>query len=168
MSQFTEALVRIVRAEIGVHEDGESNTGARVNEYKSTTRLPAYENWPWCAAFVDWGVYRALLASDIPQTATFRRPTTAGAWDLIRWSLAQDGTTKTMRRPGRDIQPGDIVVYEFSHCGIAVSTCDDTGHFLAVEGNTSAGVDGSQRNGGGVHQRTRRSNQVKARIRFTV
>lgn len=168
MTPFVETLIRIARAEIGVREDGDTNTGLRVNEYKSATRLPPTENWPWCAAFVGWCVARAMSATDVSQTATFRRPSTAGAWDLIRWSLAQDGTTQTKRRPGRDIQPGDIVVFEFSHCGIAVSACDDTGHFLTVEGNTSAGDGGSQRDGGGVHQRTRRSNQVRARIRFTV
>lgn len=168
MSKFTESLIRIARAEIGVHEDGDTNTGARVNEYKSSTRLSPYENWAWCAAFVVWCIYRALIAAHIRQTAAFRRPTTAGAWDLIRWSLAQDASTDTLRNPGRDIQPGDIVVYEFSHCGIVVSECDETGHFLAVEGNTSVGDSGSQRDGGGVHQRTRRSHMVKARIRFTV
>lgn len=169
MSQFTEAIVRAARAEIGVHEDGDTNTGARVNEYKSATRLPPAEGWPWCAAFVCWVVREALRASGTAkETSTFHRPTTAGAWDLIRWSLAQDASTQTLRRLGRDIEPGDIIVYEFSHCGIAVSACDDTGHFLTVEGNTSVGDGGSQCDGGGVHQRTRRSNQAKARIRFTV
>ena len=168
MSKLTASIVRFAKAEIGVHEDGDSNTGKRVNEYKSATRLNPYESWPWCAAFIDWVLYRAFIDADIEQDAAFRRPTTAGAWDLIRWSLAQDKRTQTLRNPGRDIQPGDLIVYEFSHCGIAVSSCDETGHFLAVEGNTSVGTAGSQRDGGGVHQRTRRSNQVKARIRFMI
>lgn len=161
-------IVRIATAEIGVHEDGDTNTGERCNEYKSATRLPPEESWKWCAAFVDWVVMKALKSCGVTETATFRRPTTAGAWDLILWSLAQDSTTQTRRNPWRDIAPGDLIVFNFHHCGIAVSGCDYTGHFKTVEGNTSSGESGSQRDGGGVHQRLRRSSQVKARIRFMV
>ena len=168
MSQFTDEIIRIAKAEIGVHEDGDSNTGKRVNQYKAATNLSSTESWAWCAAFVDWCVMWALQNCAIPETLKFRRPTTAGAWDLITWSLAQDASTATTRNPMRDIQPGDLIIFNFHHCAIATSTCDETGHFQTIEGNTSVGDSGSQRDGGGVHARWRRSSQVKARIRFTV
>lgn len=168
MSKLAKEIVRIATGEIGVHEDGDSNTGKRVNEYKAATNLPPKESWPWCAAFVDWVVMWAMQNTATPETLKFRRPTTAGAWALILWSLAQDKSTQTKRNPHRDILPGDIIVFNFSHCGIAVSDCDDTGHFQTIEGNTSKGDGGSQRDGGGVHKRWRRSSQVRARIRFTI
>ena len=168
MSKFTETLVRIATLEIGVVEEGTTNTGKRVNEYKAATKLPPAEEWPWCAAFICWLVKQALTATGTPETATFRRPTTAAAWGLELWSLAQDNSTRTKRRPHRDIEAGDIIVFSFSHCGIAVSAPDDTGHFQTIEGNTSKGDGGSQRDGGGVHMRWRRTTQVRSRIRFEV
>ncbi len=161
-------LVRIASQEIGVHEDGDSNTGQRVNLYKAATNLPPAESWPWCAAFVGWCVREAMVSAGLSKTATFARPRTAGAWDLIRWSLAQDNSTKTIRDPGKDIRPGDIIVFNFHHCGIATSTATESGFFVTTEGNTSPGDGGSQRDGGGVHSRRRHSSQVKAVIRFTV
>jgi hypothetical protein len=161
-------LVRIANREIGVHEDGDSNTGQRVNLYKAATNLPAAESWPWCAAFICWIVREAMIAAGVATTATFDRPRTASAWDLIRWSLAQDASTKTIRDPGKDIRPGDLIIFTFSHCGLATSAPTSSGFFTSTEGNTSPGDGGSQRDGGGVHSRRRHISQVKAVIRFTV
>lgn len=165
MAKLPSQMVRIGTAEIGTAEINFSNCGPRVDEYKAATSLDPKGGWPWCAAFVCWVVREAMRAAGIPETPTFKRPTTAGAWALINWSLAQDLSTWTRKTPGRDILPGDIIVYTFSHCGIAVTEPDNTGHFEAVEGNTDPA---GSREGGAVMRRTRRSNQVRARIRFRV
>lgn len=164
-------LIRIANLEIGVHEDGDTNTGKRVNLYKAAASdcdLAPTASWAWCAAFVDWCVREALLAANVTTTATFKRPTTAGAWDLIAWSLAQDNSTQTIREPGKNIRAGDIIVFNFHHCGIATSAATESGFFVTTEGNTSPGDGGSQRDGGGVHSRRRHVSQVKAVIRFQV
>lgn len=158
-------LIQIALREQGVSETGHTNCGPRVNEYKAATTLPAAESWPWCAAFVCWCVQEALRALGLKETPTFKRPTTASAFNLINWSRAQDNTTATKMRPGSDIRPGDIVIYEFSHTGIALSVPDKAGKFFAIEGNTDAA---GSREGGMVAKKSRRTDQVRARIRFTI
>lgn len=154
-------IVKLAKAEVGVEEVNGSNCGPRVNQYKAATTLPATEAWPWCAAFVDWCVREAMHGG----TYTFKRPTTAGAWDLENWSKAQDSSTNTRKPAGNDIKPGDIVIYRFSHVGIATSVPDSDGYIRTVEGNTdSAG----SREGGGVFAKNRKVSSVRSRIRFTV
>lgn len=154
-------LVTIARAEVGVEEVNGSNAGPRVNEYKGATNLPATESWPWCAAFVCWCLREAMKGG----TYTFKRPTTAGAWDFENWSLAQDNSTNTKKPVMEDIKAGDIVIFRFSHIGIAISSPDFDGFIQTVEGNTdSAG----SREGGGVFQKNRKLSQIRSRIRFTV
>lgn len=166
MSTIAKYIVPIAIAEVGVTEIRGTNCGPRVNQYKAATNLPADEPWPWCAAFVDWCVREAMLKGKVPETAKFKRPTTAGAWDLENWSKRQDNSTQTKRDPGCDIKAGDIVIYRFSHVGIAIEDANkETGTVVCAEGNTdSAG----SREGGGVFRKVRSLSKVKSRIRFTV
>ena len=154
-------IVRIARAEIGVEELGNTNCGPRVNEYKSATWLDPEQAWPWCAAFIDWTIMKAMETGG---PYTFERPQTAGAWSLEDWSLEQDKSTNTKRNPGKDIKSGDIVIFKFSHVGFAVGAPRDE-MFASVEGNTDAG---GSREGQGVFLKVRKLSQIKTRIRFTV
>jgi len=167
MSQFTDTLVQIARAEIGVRESPKnSNRGPRVDIYKAATWLPAELAWPWCAAFVCWAFREAMTQCGVKETTTFKRPRTAGAWDFINWSLAQDSSTTTNRAPkAKDIAAGDIIVFNFSHIGIAASSADAKGNFKTVEGNTD---ESGSREGGGVYFKTRNISTVKARIRVNL
>lgn len=165
MSLLASKIVEIARREIGVEEVNGTNCGPRVNEYKAATNLPPLESWPWCAAFVCWLVRQAMAATGIKETATFKRPRTASAWGFEGWSLAQDRTTQT-RKPHRgDIQPGDIVVFTFSHIGIATSAPDAEGYVQTIEGNTDG--QGS-REGGAVLAKRRHVSRIRSRIRFSV
>jgi hypothetical protein len=165
MSLIASKIIELARREIGVEEVNGSNCGPRVNEYKAATWLPADKSWPWCAAFVCWLVREAMAATGIKETATFKRPRTAGAWDFENWSLEQDGTTQT-RKPHRgDIQAGDIVVFTFSHIGIATSSPDAEGFVHTIEGNTDG--QGS-REGGAVLAKKRHVSRIRSRIRFTI
>ena len=159
------ALVNIATAEVGTEEIDGTNCGPRVNEYKRATNLPATEPWPWCAAFICWCVRGALRLTKTAETETFKRPTTAGAWDFANWSKRQDASTQTRSNFGSDIQPGDIVIFKFSHIGLATSTPNDSGFIATVEGNTDG--EGS-REGGAVLKKTRHLSKIKTRIRFTV
>ena len=153
-------LISLALGEIGVEEINGSNCGPRVNEYKAATDLTPTVAWPWCAAFICWLVREAMKDGKY----TFARPTTAGAWDFRNWSLAQDNSTQTLDRPGADILPGDIVIFTFSHIGLAVGK-PSGGTVETIEGNTD--VAGS-REGGGVFRKTRKLSLIKCRIRFTV
>lgn len=154
-------IVKIAKSQIGVEEVDGSNAGPVVNLYKAATTLPAKQSWPWCAAFVCWVVKQAMG----DRKYSFKRPTTAGAWDFENWSRAQDDSTNTKKPAGSDIRPGDIVVFKFSHIGFAVTAPDSDGYIKTVEGNTdSAG----SREGGGVFLKNRKISQIRSRIRFTV
>lgn len=156
-------IVRVAGNEVGVEEIDGTNCGPRVNQYKAATNLPPKDPWPWCAAFVCWIVRKAMLVEK--GKYTFKRPTTAGAWDLENWSLRQDDSTQTRRKFKRDIKPGDILIYTFSHCGFAVSEPSSAGYVATIEGNTNAA---GSRDGGGVWKKKRKLSDIKARIRFTV
>ena len=160
---MASVLVDVASKEIGVEEVNGTNCGPRVNEYKAATNLPPKESWPWCAAFVCFCVREAMAKLGIKETETFKRPTTAGAYDLANWSRKQDNTTWTRFTPDMDIAAGDIIVYTFSHCGIAVTPPSANGTFFAIEGNTDGG---GSREGGIVMKKLRKTSQVRARIRF--
>ncbi len=158
-------LVELARKEIGVEEINGSNCGPRVNEYKAATWLPADKAWPWCAAFVCWLVREAMRETGLKETATFKRPQTAGAWDFENWSLAQDQTTWTLKPHGGDIKAGDIVIFTFSHIGIAAEDNQHDGWIETIEGNTDFA---GSREGGGVYRKRRKLSQIRSRIRFRI
>jgi hypothetical protein len=164
-AKLPSEIVRIAKLEIGTEEVDGTNCGPRVNEYKAATWLPADKPWPWCAACVCGVVRRAMIEAGVPETDTFKRPRTAGAWDLENWSLKQDQSTWT-RKPHRgDIEAGDIVVFTFSHVGLAISEPDADGYVLTCEGNTDSS---GSREGGGVFQKRRHLSKIRSRIRFRV
>lgn len=156
-------LVKIATKEIGVEEKAGTNCGPRVNEYKAATWLNSKKPWPWCAAFVCWVVREAMKAAK--RKFTFKRPRTAGAWDFERWSLAQDRSTWTKKPHRGDIMPGDIVMFTFSHIGIATSKPDRNGYVTTIEGNTDSR---GSREGGGVFRKRRHVRKIRSRIRFRV
>ena len=165
MTKLRQEICRIAKGEIGVEEIDGTNCGPRVNEYKAATNLDPKESWPWCAAFVCWAVREAMKAAGVKETATFKRPTTAGAWAFENWSLAQDNSTQTRKPTNGDIEAGDIVIFTFSHIGIALSAPNKNGEVETVEGNTD--MMGS-REGGGVFRKMRSLSKIRSRIRFTV
>jgi hypothetical protein len=165
MTKLREEICRIAKNEIGVEEIDGTNCGPRVNEYKGATNLDPKQSWPWCAAFVCWVVREAMKSARVRETATFKRPTTASAWGFENWSLVQDNSTQTKKPHGADIEAGDIVVFTFSHIGIALSSPDENGDVQTCEGNTD--MMGS-REGGGVFKKLRHVSKIRSRIRFMV
>jgi hypothetical protein len=161
--RLAQRLVELAKKEVGVEEIGGTNCGPRVNEYKAATWLPPDQAWPWCAAFIDWLVMKAMEESG--KEFTFQRPRTAGAWDLENWSMKQDGSTWTKLNPqASDIAPGDIVIFTFSHVGLAIGT-PEKGMVETIEGNTDGN---GSRDGGGVWKKQRKLSLIRSRIRFTV
>jgi hypothetical protein len=107
---------------------------------------------PWCAKFVWWAFRKSLASSLIPKAAY--TPTFA-QWfrDRRQWGARP--------RPGAVVFfdfPGDNV-HRISHVGLVESVNGD-GTVTTIEGNTSSGRRGSQRDGDGVWRRTRRTGIV--------
>ena len=162
-----ELVARVAESKLGIRESGGPNKGKDLqqffdaDDYDPNGAKPGDDGYPWCAAFVCLCVKEAMHGG----TYTFKRPTTASAFGLEAWSLAQDNSTWTRKPPARDIQRGDIVVFEFSHCGIATSDIDEQGYFVTVEGNTNQA---GSREGDGVYRKSRHISKVRSRIRFRV
>ena len=165
MSLFIDNLIAIAEAELGVKEVGTSNRGPRVDDYQRATWLEQKDWGAWCAAFVCFCVRDALAKSKLKETAGFKRPRTAGAFDFERWSLAQDSSTQTRKPAGSDIKRGDLVIWSFSHISIALGPPDKRGNIITLDGNSNAR---GSRTGGMVCIVTRHISKVRSRIRFTI
>lgn len=148
-------MVALALKEVGVRESPRnSNRGKRVQEYQRATWHEG-TGWPWCAAFICWLAKEAGMSEG--------RPTTPGAWDFENW--ARKTNKATLFKPGSKtkIRPGDIVVFTFSHIGLAVAHESD-GAVKTVEGNTDAS---GSREGGGVYRKTRPLSQIRSVIRIS-
>lgn len=158
---LSEKLVALAKKEIGVEEINGTNCGPRVNEYKSATWLDSTKSWPWCAAFICWLLREAMKDGSY----TFERPRTAGAYDFENWCKNQDNSVTLKKPHNGDIKPGDIVVFNFSHIGLAIGSPDSAGYVKTIEGNTD-GV--GSREGGAVLEKRRKISSIRSRIRVHV
>lgn len=166
MKPIPERIADVALTQVGVQEEGGNNRGPKVREYQAATWLePA--PWPWCAAFVDWCVMKALEGAD-PADPLFRgmrprdwRPFTAGAFDLENW-----GKKRSLKilNPSTVAKAGDIVIFDMGHCGIVIA--DLTVHLDTVEGNTGpAGLRDSTQ-GDGVWRKLRPHSMVRSFVRL--
>lgn len=149
-----QRIVRIAlgEAQKGVREVGGRNTGPDVRKYQNSTGLGG-TGWAWCAAFVTWCYESAGLMLRSAWGFT-------GVSDLEQWGRR---TGKWKPRVAGYVPPaGAIVIFNFSHTGIIVSGGRSSD--VTVEGNTSSGNRGSQRDGDGVFQRTRSHSIIKGYV----
>lgn len=166
MITIAEAVARAAESKIGVRESGGANQGPALQPffdadwYDPNGAKPGDDGYPWCAAFVCWCVQVAVAGRSI----TFDRPRTPSAWGFEAWSLAQDRSTWTLKPPGHDIKRGDIVIFNFSHIGIATGP-PVNGYVPTVEGNSNAA---GSREGDGVYRKRRSLASIRSRIRFRV
>ena len=140
-------VIALARAEIGVMEDPAGSNRQKYGEWYGMN------GQPWCVMFLAWCLYYAGERSAFMAGAK-----TASCGTLLRWYRAEGRTV-----PAEQIQPGDIVILNFSgtsetqHCGLVVDALK-MGYFQTIEGNTSQS--GSQSNGGQVCLKTRNLSQV--------
>ena len=162
---LANALAEIAESKIGVRESGGANKGAKLQPffdadwYEPNGPAGPDDGYAWCASFVCWCVMVAIVGREI----TFRRPRTPSAWGFEDWARKQDSSVHLKKPHNSDIKRGDIVVFKFSHIGIAASKPDKNGYFDTVEGNTNK--EGS-REGDGVYLKSRPVAAVRSRIRF--
>lgn len=142
-------VIRVARGELGVTElPPGSNRVKYWDDYGA-----GWQGQPWCVAFLWWCFQHAGESM-----AFFGGGKTASCSTLFRWYSAQGQTVAKT-----DIQPGDIVILNFSgtsdtqHCGLVVDTLK-MGYIQTIEGNTSQS--GSQSNGGQVCLKTRNLSQI--------
>ena len=155
---LAQKMIELASKEVGVEEVNGTNCGPRVNEYKSATSLDPEQGWPWCAAFICWLMREAMKDGSY----TFKRPTTASAWGFEDWAAKQNNKVQLKKPHKDDIKAGDIVMFTFSHIGLAVSDPHD-GYIDTIEGNTDG--QGS-REGGAVLKKKRKLSAIRSRIRI--
>jgi hypothetical protein len=143
--QFIDAAL----AEVGtVEKKDAAHPQGNVVRYWDDIGHPAYQGLSWCGAFVMAMAKKVGL--EIPVVIS----TATGA-----------AIFQAQHRWYPTGQPGDLVFFAWNndghidHVGIVVEAPAD-GTYTTVEGNTSAGAAGSQRNGGMVAKRTRKASIV--------
>lgn len=139
-------------AYVGTVERGGANRGPRVERFLASVGLGPGP--PWCAAYVSY----------VLESAGVRAPLD-GRGRVIRSGLAAHFITARSVRASealRGVKPvprGSVVVWRrgngpFGHAGLVLRWDGTSGE--TVEGNTSSGEAGSQRDGDGVWRRQRR------------
>ena len=135
----------------GTRESGGANRGLRVAEYLRSVGIASPA--PWCAGFVRWSLDRGG-ADVVEASGASVRSAVATAWLRGRGTIPARDVERGLVRPPR----GSVVVWRngrgwTGHAAVLDwwdVRCGET-----VEGNTSSGQSGSQRDGDGVRARTR-------------
>lgn len=148
MTATVDQVLTVARHEIGYVESGGSD-GHSGNVTKYWAELKAsFQGQPWCACFQRW-VDKHAGAPLLPVSNPYYCP-----------SLVTYAKQHGLWIAAKDLTPGDYYFCDFSGKGVAehVGRCELSPHdggVTGIEGNTSAGSTGSQRDGGGVRRRTR-------------
>lgn len=125
-----------------IHEDDGANKDKRGWISRFLKNLGLAPGQPWCAASLHWACVQAGCA----------RPPTGGAsvYEWVVWAQREGRLLKTPKRGCALARLGP------NHLGhIAICKGVEGADSLSIEGNTSAGAAGSQRDGGGMYRRKR-------------
>lgn len=174
-----EKLIKIVNAEVGVSEDpGKNNSGKKITEYQRATSL-APGAWPWCAAFTAWALREWLRDFSVQEFFGLKddevfdfRCRSARAFDWQKWATNKGFKVyveaSDTKAPAELVKAGDIIIYNFSHIGIAVAdqpTLKD--RVQVVEGNTNKAGARDSTTGDGVWLKKRNPVEILCIIRMT-
>jgi len=132
----------VLADDIKVREEGGNNCGEWVEAILGSVKLG--EGYPWCAAMIEF----CCDVAGVEQSGLSDRASAAVA-QWLSWAKANG---KVVDKPKR----GDLCVWirtEGNHMGIVVTP--GASYINSIEGNTSSGATGSQRDGGGCYRRSR-------------
>ena len=138
-----DIIVNYAKTQVGTKENPKGSNKTKYGEWYGNN------GQPWCMDFVQY------CFAQMNQTLPYK---TASCSALLAW-YRQYAPEKVFDFP----LPGDIVIYNFGHCGIVTDVGATT--IKAVEGNTRSTIIGNQAEGDGVYERTREKNKVTAYIR---
>jgi len=136
MNALAKAIVNEAVKHLRVREVGGNNRGPDVEAFlKYTGHAPGQ---PWCAAWVSFVVTRAIEATGL----RLIKPKTARAFAFEQWGLRNHlPVIAGVKLVAQDfIEPGDIIVFGFSHVGIALSSSSAGDAVHTIEGNTGPGA----------------------------
>lgn len=138
IEKIVSRVLDVANSQIGVREQGTTNTGPEVNEYLSSVALRPGN--PWCAAFAYWCLHKVF-----PEATPLIRTGSCAA--ISAWAKDHNLLADTP-------SPGDLfLIYGPNgahHTGFVKSVGRDS--FQTIEGNTNVGGSGE---GTTVRQRAR-------------
>ena len=158
-----QSALDIAAADIGYYAPDDPEPGSAAGRWLADKlnqpwlRGPSTRIW-WCMAAVSMWVYKS--GGTLPGGPQFNT----------------DAATAAARAEGRlvskeDARPGDVLIYDWNyntlatdHTGLVEDPSSDS-VVIAIEGNTSSGIGGSQSAGNGVYRRTRDWDDVRYVIR---
>lgn len=159
-----ERVLNVARAMLGYQASRDPLPGSVFGRWAADITGNAYygapaRRVPYCNLFVSWVFAKAGLGETIGVSGRKVYAYTPAHYTYFR--------NQSRLVPIREAQPGDIVFFDWhrggdivDHVGIVEANLG-AGRLRTIEGNTSAGIIGSQTHGGGVYRRTRR-NGIKA------
>ena len=156
-------MVAIAKSRVGNTFETSVNQGPGIAELWSATNYPGGYNAraPWCAAFTSWCVQQTgVLPDDI-------RPKSASAFKgggYESWAQSNPSIAKLIVNP-RTINAGDLVIFSYSHIGIASTNSDANGSFKCIDGNTYAPGGGGAN---GVYEKTKTLKNVRSVAAFII
>ena len=155
---YGEKLINLASKEVGIYETSK-NHGIGISKYWTACDYSQgyKDRAPYCCAMVVWLIKQAGFFNDKD------RPKTAKCFDMEVWGKKLG--LKVLINPSQ-VKKYDLVIFNFSHIGIATSDSDSNGGFSTIEANTSEGDSGSQRDGGGVWKRSREIGLVRSVVRL--
>ena len=150
-------LIHEARRWVGITEQDGNNRGQLVQLFqKSAGGLAQGE--PWCMAFVQYCVQQVdQLVNDCLEPALPKTLLPKGEHCLAVWNQSQN---LRLDKP----KPGSLCVWQHGntasgHIGVVVDVNPDRS-IMTIEGNTSPGSQGNQREGGGVWLKCRDLNAI--------
>ena len=155
-SDNASKIIDIAKTQVGIHESGGNNHGVGIAKYWTATNYPEGYNdrAPYCAACMCWCIKESGVFTEA------ERPKTAAAFGFESWADSNPTKTDIIRKPSK-VKKGQLVVFSFSHIGIATSDSNSSGVFNTVEANTGAS---GGRDGDGVYAKSRNINVVRSAI----
>lgn len=157
-------IVGLARADLGIRETEGKNQGPGIAKFWPATNYPdGFKNRePYCAAAACYWIKEATGAIKPP----FDLPRTARAFGFTEWAAKQAGKGVVEIPRGATLEPGDLLVFEFSHFGIVEARClQGKVTVQTIEANTSPAS--SDNEGGGVFRRSRSRNLIRNVYRIT-
>lgn len=151
------AIIQAAQSKLGNTYETTTNQGPGIAEmWKATNYSDGYNaRAPWCAAFVCWCIQQSGVFSEAD------RPKSASAFKgggYEEWARSKSSVVKLTTNPAK-VYAGDLVIFGFSHIGIATSDSDANGSFATIEGNTNAA---GSREGNGCYAKTRKISLVRS------
>lgn len=151
-------IIASARGEVGVVETSKNQGPGIAKYWTSTNYKSGYgDRQPWCAAFMCWCIQQSGIFTETD------RPKSAAAYKeggFEAWARSKSPKVSLTMNPV-SVKAGQLVIFSFSHIGIATTDSDLNGIFRTVEGNTDAA---GSREGNGVWEKARKLSVVRSVI----